>query len=78
MVLREAHETFLHTFRQEEKDIYHTFEVQIERVTWGHDSVEEFLADYRNLTGTAKYSVSVPGTRCPSIPLQSWLSSRHM
>ena len=61
-VLREAHETFLHTFRQEEKDIYHTFEVQIERVTWGHDSVEEFLADYRNLTGTAKYSVSVPGT----------------
>ena len=61
-VLREAYQTFLHTFRQEEKDIYQSLEVQIERVTWGHDSVEEFLADYRNLTGIAKFSVSASGT----------------
>lgn len=61
-VLREAYQAFLHTFDEEEKNLYQSLAVENDRVTWRHDSVEEFLADYRNLTGNATFRVSASET----------------
>ena len=50
-VLRESLDVFVDSFGLKTEDLTHHFRVTIGEVQWGHDSIEEFLSDYRQATG---------------------------
>ena len=56
-VLREAYQTFLRCCHLKEQDVTKLLRVQIGNTTWGHDSIEEFFADYRDMSGIAHFLV---------------------
>ncbi len=57
-VLRDAYEEFLvQVDPGGQSDLTHFLSVEIEDSEWGHDSLEEFFADYRRTSGSGLLSV---------------------
>ena len=62
-VLRSAYKQFLNCADLKEKDVECSLYVNIHDVTWGHNSIEEFFADYRQATGLCRFKIYSRGMK---------------
>ncbi len=57
-VLKEAHQAFLDQVDSEKKqEFYHRLTVAVDDARWSHDTMEEFIADYRKGQGSVYFVV---------------------
>lgn len=60
-VIREALDVFLTVFDLEVEQLFKHLSVSDGPVEWGHDSIEEFLSDYRLSDGYSRFRVDAKG-----------------
>ena len=56
-ILRKSLDVFVDSFDLELGDLSYILRVTIGEVKWGHDSLEEFLSDYRKATGYCAFKI---------------------